>query len=481
MVLTIQVFESVNNYIFEIQSWLFIVVSLLLGSCTPLSAQSPLTGNWEGYIEIQGTRLTIKTHFSEAQDSVSGTIDIPQQGAAGLPLRDIETPGDSVAFSFQAGPGLAVFKGHFTSDQQIKGTFYQRGMSFPFQLSRASQNEKPLPYQQKELTIRNGDLTIGGTLTLPGGTDQAPCVLLLSGSGAQDRNATAYGFEIFRHLADYLTRNGIAVFRYDDRGVGQSTGSLADASLDDLAADVQTIIKDLKTQSSINPNQIGLLGHSQGGVVAGKVAAQQNTPIRFLILMASPARPLSEVVVDQVKTLLKEQGAADSVIQQQVALQRAVFDTLRNSQNFDKIRVPLEENVLQKINSLPESAKASIPDPKQYAANQIDHQLNALTSASYRSFLDYDPVTDLKNSGVPVLAVYGGKDQQVLSDINALITEKALKKAERPYQIKVFPDANHLFQEAQTGSISEYGQLDKAFVEGFSNTIVEWIKKNTKN
>ncbi len=470
---------------------LFMLIGLLLVAFAgPLSAQQAhhtLAGPWEGYIEIQDSQLTIRTRFEQAGDTAwTGEIDIPQQGASGLSLVDITAAGDSVSFRFNAGTGMVLFDGTFSGDSLIAGTFHQAGMSYPFRLSRSADTEEeepeprePPPYRAEELTIKNGEMVIAGTLTLPGEGLPAPAVILVSGSGAQGRDVDIYGFELFRTIADHLTRGGIAVFRYDDRGVGGSTGNLAESSMEDLTSDLRAVLHRVRAHPEVNAERTGVMGHSQGGILAGRLASSGNPSPDFLVLVASPARPLSEVIAGQVRTLLEAQGASDSLIHRQIDLQRAIFDTLRNTGNLDSIRERLVREGLRELEELPDSLRPAVEDPRSYVSSQVDQQLRAVTSPAISTFLDYDPAGDLEKLDVPVLLLYGEQDTQVLLDPNRKPAAEALEEAGVPNKIEVIPGANHLFQKAKTGLPGEYAALEAKFAEGFLETLTTWIRKRS--
>ncbi len=456
---------------------LLLFIALTIQS-TNLFAQYSLTGDWEGSIDIRGTALTIITHFDSTEKGFAGTIDIPQQGGQDIPLQNISfTNRDSVQFELMTGSGIARFRGYFKHDSVISGTFFQNAQSFPFILQRRASTDTTKAKNAETLIISSGDISLAGTLALPDQTPSA-CVILLSGSGPQDRDSNIYGFKPFKRIADHLTKNGIGVFRYDDRGVGESTGSYQQSSRSGHQQDLKAITKELKQHKKIDPENIGLLGHSQGGIIAGAAAAEYPNDISFVVLMAYPTRSLSKIVVEQIKTTLQEQSAPDSLISQQVQLQKSIFDTLRGSRNFDNIQTVLKNQIIEKINELPDRQKESITNPEIYATKQTKQQLQAIQKPSYASFLDYDPARDLQKISVPVLAVYGKKDTQVLLDKNKSLAEKSLEQSGTDYTIRVFDKANHLFQPAETGSVQEYGKLEKKFVDNFLPTITEWIKKH---
>lgn len=446
-------------------------------------AQSGLTGSWRGYIQLPGTNLIIKTHFKNHDDRLQGTIDIPQQMAAGIQLQKIyQGPRDSVRFQFPAGPGLAKFRGRFVNADSIAGTFYQNQRKFPFHMARVKAQPQastigPVPYVQKDIILQNGTVKIGGTLTLPEKKGPHACVVLLTGSGAQDRDENVSGFKIFRHIADSLTRRGIAVFRYDDRGVGESSGSLSGSTLSDLASDVGTIVDSLKQRSSIDPARIGLLGHSQGGIVASKVAAERDD-IDFLVLMASPAFSLSEIVLQQLRAILDAAGVPDSVRQQNLRLQQEAFQAVRTHPNdLSAVQKKLEATVREEISQLPDEERQSLGNTEAYIQQQVQRQILPLKQPLFRSMLDYDPARDLEHLKVPVLALFGGRDLQVLAEPNRGRMQQLLTGDPQTTTLKVFKHANHLFQRAETGMPNEYGVLKPEFVEGFLDTITTWIHR----
>ena len=443
--------------------------------------------HWKGTINIPGKKLSFQTHFEQEKDSLSGSITI--QGTS-LPLEDVVvTPSDSIFFSFTTSINVAKFKGAFASDSIITGQFQQAGYSFPFnmrpykadslssqQAAAPSQTTLP-PYHRKDLIIKNDSIEIGGTLTWPKDKKAGQLVIMISGSGAQNRDEEILGFKPFFQIADSLTRIGIATFRYDDRGMGKSIGNFAQTSLDMLASDVEAIITEFTDGSGQNFDEIILLGHSQGGIVGGKVAAQ-NKRVDKLILMASPGVSLAQNVVKQVELLNEQKNIPDSVITQNVSIQKSIFDTLRGTQNFTKIKEVLIQDYIRNYNANPDNSNTSLSNPEQFFRSKVKQELQYIQAPAYLSFLDYDPTNDLQKLDIPVLVLFGGKDTQVPVGLNKAPIEKALNEAEVKYKIDVLKNANHLFQHAQTGAASEYGKLENVFVDTFLQTIKHWIKKD---
>lgn len=332
-------------------------------------------------------------------------------------------------------------------------------------------------YMEEEVTFKNGDVTLAGTLTLPKTKGKHPAIILISGSGAQNRDEDILGFKIFEKVADHLTSKGIAVLRYDDRGMGKSTGSVPNSTSEDFANDVLAGVKLLEKRSDINPQQIGLFGHSEGGMVA-PLAYQKYPKIAFWISMAGTTVSGGDIIWRQTEAMLKAAGKTEAEIADQKKRSMMMIETAKTNKGWDKLKSTLVEYVIKEIEKLPKAQRDMITDPKVYAANVIDQQLKAVKNPWYRFFVGHDPTASLESSKCPVLAIFGEKDLQVLPGQNKPALEKALKKAgNKDYTIKVLPDANHLFQKAKTGMPTEYASLPKEFVPDFLPTISDWLLK----
>ncbi len=455
------------------------ITILSIAQIKPAFGQQSLTGDWKGAIDVQGTELIIITHFSPTDDSVTGTIDIPQQGGQDIPLQNISiTEDDSVHFEFMAGLGMAKFKGIVKGDTAVAGTFHQNGQTFPFHLKKSKQaqsdtvkdNDKIIDYPAKEIIIQNDSISIGGTLTWPEDVQTNQLVIIISGSGAQNRNGQLpiTDFKPYQALAESLTSNGIATFRYDDRGIGESTGSFSDATLSTLASDVDAIIEHFKEDYS----KITLLGHSQGGVIAGKVA-NENQQVDKLILMASTGISLKRILHFQVRQSFQRAGLDSAVIADEIAGREQLMDAVLDEENVEQAQAnyrPKFEEIQLKLGSDPAQATAA-------AKQQVTQLTNTFRSSQVRSLLTYDPTKDLEKLTIPVLVIFGGKDTQVTVALNKEPIEQALESAGISYQTKVFEHANHLFQKAKTGQVQEYATLDNKFVDGLIPALTEWIKE----
>lgn len=339
-----------------------------------------------------------------------------------------------------------------------------------------SVTQEPVPYTVEDVTFANGDVTLAGTLTLPPTDGPHAVVVLVSGSGPQDRDETLGGgiaMKPFRLLADALTRAGVAVLRYDDRGVGQSTGDFSTATVSDFAADAASAIDYLLTRDDINPDQIGLLGHSEGGLVAAMLGAS-DPDLDFIISMAGPGVSGRDVLLVQNRRLLEAEGATQEQIDAQVAFVEQLLGVLDDPAAMENVTY---EYTLQQAQALPAEQQAALGDLEQYAHAVAAQVVDQYGIASFKSFVSYDPAPDWAQTTVPVLGLFGGKDVQVDAEQNAPALEAALKDGgNTDYQVVVLPDANHLFQAANTGGTSEYATLPAEFTPDFLPTILTWLQ-----
>lgn len=456
---------------------LTLALALLAGAA---AAQPNPAGSWQGAIELPGAALEIRATFAVEGAALTGTLDIPAQGLIGFALAPVTLDGDALRFGMPGVPGDPLFEGTVGAER-IEGTFTQGGQAFPFFLERAAaaanlrpqEPQPPFPYLEEEVTFANGDVTLAGTLTLPEGDGRVPAVLLITGSGAQDRNEEILGHKPFLLLADRLTRAGFAVLRVDDRGVGGSTGSDADATFDDLAGDVGAGLDLLAAHPRVDAGAMGLLGHSQGGYLAPFVAAQRDD-VAFAILMAGPAVDGFATLEVQNELLiarsLRAQGATQEAIDAAVAGQLAFLRELRGlleAEDLDGVRALVRARVEAEV---PVEQRASEDEFEAFVAAQQE----GVVAPAFRAFLAFDPRPYLEQLAVPVLAFFGSLDFQV----DAAQSEGPMREAlagNPDATVLVFEGLNHLMQPATTGLIDEYATIETTIDEAVLETVVGWL------
>lgn len=341
---------------------------------------------------------------------------------------------------------------------------------------RPQEPKGPFPYEEEEVKYSNltADATLAGTLTLPRSEKPSPAVLLIAGSGPVDRNETVFGHKPFLVIADHLTKQGFAVLRVDKRGVGQSTGNYTISTSVDFAADVLAGIEYLKTRKEVDAEQIGLIGHSEGGLIAPMVAVKSHD-VAFIVLMAGGGITGEATVYAQETLISRAMGVTEEQISHQLDLQKQVLSVIKNEPDLEKAEKLLREIIAKQLANLPK-------EEQQTSADLMEAQMKRCNSKWFRYFLTYDPITSLKHLNIPVLVINGELDCQVPPKQNLPLIAKALEAAgNRNYTIIEFPKLNHFFQTCETGSILEYGKIEETIAPVVLDTLSDWILQTTAN
>ena len=459
---------------------------LLLGNITlAQSTEKTIAGNWLGTLEINTIKLRLGLKIVAKDDgSFTATFDSIDQGAKDLPIDKITYQEGAV--NFEAKQFDIIFNGKLENGD-IVGEFKQGQGKFPLTfkrqdapvtLNRPQHPNKPYPYEEQEVSYENkkDGIKLAGTLSLPKAS-KAPfaAVILITGSGPQNRDEEIFGHKPFLVLADYLTRQGIAVLRLDDRGVGGSSKNVPTETSENYAEDVLAGVEFLKSNKSINPKQIGLIGHSEGGLIAPMVATK-STDIAFIVSLAGPGLTGSEIIKLQGALIAKASGASDQAIASSRELQEISFQILKTEKDNVIAKKRIVEESKKFYAKFSKEEKQALGIPADITDEQIESSLGRFVSSWFRFFLEYDPRPTLKNVKCPVLAVNGEKDLQVPYQENLSEIEKALKASgNKDFQIKSFPDLNHLFQTSKTGSPSEYGSIEETFAPVVLKEVGDWI------
>ena len=447
-----------------------------------------IEGIWEGKLKVPGIELRIVFKISKNPDgTLTATLDSPDQGATDIPVEEDIFKDNTLRLEVKSAGG--VFEGKVSEDfLVIEGEWKQSGQTLPLTLKRVDKAveilrpqvpKKPYPYIEEELVYENKEagITLAGTLTLPPGKGPSPVVLLISGSGPQDRNETIYNHRPFLVLADYLTRQGIAVLRVDDRGVGKSTGDFSQATSEDFASDVLAGIEYLKTRKEINPEQIGLIGHSEGGIIAPMVAVK-SPDVAFIVLMAGTGLTGEEILYLQGALISRAMGVSEEDIIKNRQFNEKIFSLIKEEKDEKTIEEKLRQMFMADWAELNEEEKSRIGDPEVF----LKAQLQSLLSPWLKFFLTYDPKPTLSKVKCPVLAINGEKDLQVPPKENLNAIEEALVAGgNKNFIVKELPGLNHLFQTAQTGLPAEYVKIEETISPEALKIIGDWIFEQTKN
>jgi uncharacterized protein len=435
---------------------------------------SDIDGAWAGSLDTGSVKLRIVFHITNTEEGLAATMDSPDQGANGIPVTAVTRDGSSLKLELKQANG--VFEGKLDDKlTTIDGTWTQGGGSAPLILKRVKdaaelvrprpQNPvKPYPYRDEDVSYpsKPTGFTLAATITIPTGKGPFPAVILIGGSGAHDRDEALMGHKPFLVLSDYLTRKGIVVLRADKRGVGKSGGNYATATTVDFASDAEAGIAFLQTRLEVDSHKIGLIGHSEGGVVAPIVAAQ-DPQVAFIIMMAGYGVPGDDIIVEQTKLIAEAGGQSHEEAENTGEEERKVLKLVE----MEKDDAEFEKKL-----------RAELGDKESNA--MIDAQIKTLTSPWFRDFIQFDPATALSKVKCPVLAIIGSKDLQVPAAQNLPPIRKALEAAGNTnFEADELPGLNHLFQTAKTGAPAEYGDIEETMSPTALDKIAGWILKQT--
>lgn len=448
---------------------------LLMALILPAAAQPALDGDWDGVLDTKaGIALRLALHVESQGAGWSATVISLDQGNTQIPVAAVTRDGATVKLDVAKVHGS--FTGTLSADgQTLAGTWTQGtplplsfvrrapGAAAPAPMNRPQEPKPPFPYHSMDVTFAGpGGITLAGTLSTPQGAGPFPAAVLIAGSGPHDRDETILGHKPFLLLADTLTRRGIAVLRVDKRGVGKSTGDYANATSSDFAADTEASVAWLRAQANIDAKRIGLLGHSEGGLIAPMVAAK-DARLAFIVLMAGPGLNGQEILRMQRRLIAQAMGATQAALDRQEAQGKIMFDLARTASDTADAKTRVTTALI---------ADGVPADKAAAAAEQV-------SSPWFRFFLGYDPVPTLKQVHCPVLAIGGSLDLQVPPKEDLAAIKAAL--ANNPdATITELPGLNHLFQTARTGAPSEYQQIEETIAPAALAAIGDWVVQHAR-
>jgi pimeloyl-ACP methyl ester carboxylesterase len=443
------------------------------------AAGQNLEGTWEGALDVGAMKLRLALKVTKAADGAfAAKLDSLDQGANDMQVDAISLKDGAVHFEMKRLQ--VVFDGTLNKENsEIAGQFKQGGATYPLTLKRVAkpttlnrpqEPKPPFPYDEEEVSYENkrDGVKLAGTLTLPRGKASSPAVILITGSGPQNRDEELFGHKPFLVLSDYLTRRGVAVLRVDDRGVGGSTGNASNSTSENFAADALAGIEFLKGHKGIDAKRIGLIGHSEGGLIAPLVASQSDD-VAFIVLLAGPGLPGEEILMAQGALILKASGAGPEALAKQRATQEMMFAVLKREKDNATAEKKMREEFDKQMAGLSEAEKAQ-------AKQTLEAQIKMVLSPWFRYFLTYDPRPTLAKVKCPVLALNGENDLQVPVTENLREIEATLKAAgNKDVTVMRLPKLNHLFQTSETGLPGEYVKIEETFAPVALKTIGDWV------
>jgi len=461
---------------------ILIIIALLMIVPSLFSRQPDITGSWLGKINAGGVQLRIIFNIKiNDKGEYIATMDSPDQAVRGIPMDEVTFSADSLIISSSSLRG--EYNAQMVSDKSLKGIWVQAGIKYdldlikqtePFAIQRPQEPKPPYPYHEENITFPSvsGKFTLAGTLSLPYGDGPFPSVILVSGSGSQNRDEEISGHKPFKVIADHLTRGGIAVLRYDDRGVGESGGNPAGATTADLTGDARSAIEYLLSREETGNNSIGIIGHSEGGLIAMKLAAG-NEDIAFIVSLAGPGLKGRTILEDQTAYISRLNNVPEEIIKQSMQINNIIYDLIEKYDDPGKGIDAIHSSVRDFY-----QAEGKGEEIINQILENISRTINTSSYPWLRYFIQSDPDEYFPDIYCPVLALNGEKDCQVIaeSNINAIVS-RLESYGNSDVTGVILPGLNHLFQSAETGLPDEYGKIEQTISPAVTVLILNWIRE----
>jgi pimeloyl-ACP methyl ester carboxylesterase len=450
----------------------------------PIILSQEVVGTWHGLLDV-GQKLRLDIHISKSGDTYSGKLDSPDQGAKDIPATKVEFTNNTLVFEVK---NLGVsYSGNLKSDS-IDGTFKQGGFSTKLLLTRsivelkaANRPQNPLgpfDYLEEEVSFENKveKFNLSGSLTYPKGEGPFPAVILVSGSGPQDRNEEISDHKPFWIIADYLTNQGFAVLRYDDRGTAKSKGNFETATSVELANDAEGALDYLKTNPKINAAKICIAGHSEGAMLAVILAARRKD-IHSIALLAGPGIQGSELLLLQQYLINKANGIPEKSNKAMQRFNRKIYKIVVNQSNITDSKPIIEKEIRKALKNTKDEELPGYSSKEQL----IQESLSNVCNPWMFYFIKYNPKSDLEKVNCHVLALNGSKDLQVPPKENLGAMQKYIPKSDKARVFRELPNLNHLFQECETGNPQEYETIEQTIQPEVLKILGDWLKSIQSN
>lgn len=452
-------------------------------------AQKKIDGIWEGTLHAN-VDIRIVFHIHPNGENYTVALDVPDQGAKDIPASAVRVSKDSISVEIEKIHGS--YAGRITDDSTITGVWTQ-GRGFPLNIKKVREITavkrpqtpmSPFPYKSEDVVYFNAGKSVryGATITSPEGKGPFPALLLITGSGQQNRDEEIFQHRPFAVIADYLTRKGYIVMRVDDRGTGQTTGDLTLATSRDFANDAEVSFDYLKMKKEVDPARMGLLGHSEGGMIAQMIAAERKD-IGFLVFLAAPGEKTTLLMEEQNAAILRTAGMSQAYTGQYLSLYRSLIPAVTSAPSFAEAKQAASGLVDAWTTKTDKNIVLATTGINSETTKErfINSFVPALYTPWYRYFLSYDPDINLRKIKSKVLALNGDKDIQVIAGTNLPEMKASLKKSlSKDVEIKELTGLNHLFQHCRSCTVQEYGQLEETIAPEVLDTISSWLNAHVK-
>ena len=467
------------------KTYFLIIISVIFFTSKAIYAQSKIEfpNYWEGKLESNGQEINFWLKVFNENDTIKATLDIPEQGIVAKDIDEISFSCRSINFKIK--DYIANYAGTIDSScVSITGAWEQAFKKYPLNFQRLKEEPRllrpqepkpPFPYKSEEVSFENkkANIKLSGTLTLPEDSWNSPAVILVSGSGPQDRNSEITGHKPFLVIADYLTRNGIAVLRYDDRGTAESEGDFSTATTTDFASDAEAAFEFLKNHKGINSKQIGIIGHSEGGIIAPLLASQIKD-IAFIVMLAGPGCSGEDILYQQTRLISLAEGKKERDINKNIRFLSKLYKIAKSDKSYKEAFNSLRKLYKRKTFLMSEKKRKE----KLLTKASTELVIMQILSPWFREFLRIQPADYLKKVKCPVLALAGSKDLQVPPNPNITNIKNILSASgNKNVKIVVLDNLNHLFQHCTSGSVSEYAFIEETFSEEALEIIANWINQ----
>ena len=457
-----------------------LILSLIVSFFAPTVYSQDIKGSWSGSLEFGGKKTPLIFNITENDGNYSATLDSPSEGVKDIPVSEVSF--DNLKLKLSISNIGMEYEGELKNDT-IFGTFKQMGMTLPLNLcsitdksilfEKPQDPRKPYPYKSEDIIFDNkkAGISLAGTFTFPDKGDNFSVVVLISGSGAQNRDMEILGHRPFLVLSDYLTLNGIAVLRFDERGVGESEGDFTSATTEDFASDIESAVEFLKTRKEINIDKIGLIGISEGGIIAPMIAARSND-ISFIVMLAGSGVSGDKILLRQSEIIARALGMTEDKIAKTNEINKKIYDKITEAKKY----VSNEElkDILNELKTdISEITPASLT-----LEEHIEIYYAQMSSPWMQYFIRYNPAPALEKVRCPVLVLNGSKDLQICPKQNLPAISEALKTGGNTnVTVKEYPDLNHLFQHCTTGLPNEYNTIEETMSPEVMKDIALWINE----